>query len=99
MICDMVDVRGHHRSTFLRATSAIGLLGEPMPFDRLPSWRLVPSAPLDSGFGTAMPIPIDCQVPAMRWHGKRLRSTRSELIAWAIILNANAASPVCFSSV
>jgi hypothetical protein len=47
----MVDVRGYHHSTFLRATPAIGLLGEPMSFDRFPSWRLVPSAPwlLDSG--------------------------------------------------
>jgi hypothetical protein len=37
MIFDMVDMRGFHDLAFLRATSAIGLLGEPMPFDRFPN--------------------------------------------------------------
>jgi hypothetical protein len=58
MILDVIDVCSCHRSTFLRATPATGLLGEPMPFDRLPSWRFIPSLPLNSGFGTMMLIPI-----------------------------------------
>jgi hypothetical protein len=58
MIFDMVDVRSCPRSTFLRATSAIGLLGEPLPFDRFPRWRFIPGAPLDAGFSPALSLPI-----------------------------------------
>ena len=34
---DMIDMRGNDCTTFLRAMSAIGLLNEPVSFDRLPS--------------------------------------------------------------
>jgi hypothetical protein len=38
VVLDVVDVCCCHRSTILRATPAVGLLGQPMAFDRLPSW-------------------------------------------------------------
>lgn len=80
MIFDMVDMRGDHRATFQAAPSAGWLLGKPMPLDRFPDWRLVPSLPLGPGLDTAMPIPIDHKVGAVDWHGRRLRSTRSKPI-------------------
>jgi hypothetical protein len=35
---DVIDMRGNYCSTVLGAMSAIGLLNEPVSFDRLPSW-------------------------------------------------------------
>jgi hypothetical protein len=59
VVFDVVDMYRCHRSTFLRATPAKRLFGKPVTFDCLPSWRPIPSAPLDFGFRTMALILID----------------------------------------
>ncbi len=75
----MIHVRGCHRSIFLRAPSAIGLLGKPMPFDGLPDWRLIPNAPtlLDSGLDIAN---MNCQVGTVEGHYRHLQSEEKRFL-------------------